>query len=341
MPLQSVKWVVLSAYWLTSAVMAAPLEPNCQVIDLGDLPEGDHMSQATAINERGHVVGFSSGAESRYEAFWYAQRNMSSISKSAPGGWSVAYAVNRSGQVVGVEDGVYAFRWQGGQKTRLEDLVGGSIFSVAYGLNDAGEAVGVCNDGVGINSACKWPSGSELPVRLDAGIYSSMAKDINNLGDVVGQDRMITPFRDRAVLWPSGGGMVELVAGNSIANAINDEGVVVGNSEFGAFVWRAGQVQFLPSGSQPSHYNDEALAVNRHGVVAGAANWYGNKHAALWVKGSLIRLADYACVQQSGWTLYKATGINDRGDIVGNGLNPAGFTAAFKIIRKTPPSQSE
>ncbi|MCA0177349.1 MAG: hypothetical protein LCH73_13875 [Proteobacteria bacterium] len=318
---------------LAVAVSAAAAGPDCRLIDLGDVPGGDVASWAHGINRAGVVVGMSFGDNNASEAFRYDDAaGMQAIAQ--PG--AVSYAVNRGGEVVGVVEGVYAFRWRDGQLKRLEDLPGGNMATTAYGINDAGVAVGTCQDGVGITTACMWPADEVTPVRLAGGPYASVARGINRQGDVVGVDRIVSPFRDRAVMWPQGGGMVELVAGSSQANAVNGNGVVVGSSEFGAFMWRSGVLQILPNGNGPGTHEDEALAINRNDTVVGSAMWGANRRAAIWKKGRIQDLNRYACVRHSGWVLWQATGINDNGDIVGNGTNPQGYSAAFKLVRQPP-----
>lgn len=318
---------------LTAAASVAAAVPDCRLTDLGDVPGGDVASWAHGINRAGTVVGRSYGDNNVSVAFVSDAAGMQAIAQPN----AVSHAINRGGEVVGVV-GVDAFRWRNGQLTFLEDLPGGNTATAAYGINDAGAVVGMCLDGVGITVACAWPAGEVKPYRLDAGPYASVALGINSQGVAVGVDRIVSPFRDRAVMWPQGGGMVELVAGSSQANAINGNGVVVGNSEFGAFVWRAGVLQILPSGTQPSDPVDEALAINRGGTVVGSAMWGANRRAAIWKKGKVKDLNSYLCVPGSGWVLRQATGINDRGDIVGNGTNPQGHSAAFKLQPLRPSS---
>ena len=73
---------------------------------------------------------------------------------------------------------------------------------------------------------------------------------------------------------------------------------------------------------------------NRQGMVVGSAMWGANRRAAIWKQGRVRDLNNYACVRHSGWVLRQATGINDRGDIVGNGTNPEGRSAAFKMVQR-------
>ena len=62
----------------------------------------------------------------------------------------------------------------------------------------------------------------------------------------------------------------------------------------------------------------------------------GDTAAFVYLKGSLQNLNSLISAN-SGWTLQDATGINNAGDIVGYGLDPAGNTEAFEL---TPTSSS-
>ena len=312
-----------------AAVTASPAQVAgaCELIHLGDLPGGSSVSQAHGINRRGQVVGWSIGAADRSEAVVWSGSSPGSIADALPGTWSRAHAVNRRGLVVGVQSSNHAFRWQRGVLTVLDDLPGGSLSSEALGVNDAGVAVGLCNDGVGINSACVWAPDALVPTRLPAGLYNSLARAINNQGWIVGDDRV---FWDRAVLWRDQQ-MIELLPNPSSAWAINDKGVVVGRSELGAFRWKNGRVSFLPSGSGDPHPADEANAINRAGTIVGSAIWSGYRRAAAWTGGAPEDLNQRSCVVGSGWQLMRATGINDDGWVVGNGTDPQGQTSAFLL----------
>lgn len=321
----------------TATVAAAPAGPAaaspapdagaCELIRLADLPGGTGLSQAHGINRRGRVVGWGIGAAGRSEAVVWSGGAPASIADALPGTWSRAHAVNRHGLVVGVQSSNHAFRWQRGVLTVLDDLPNGSLSSEALGVNDAGVAVGFCNDGVGINSACVWAPDALVPTRLPAGQYNSLARAVNNQGWIVGDDRV---FWDRAVLWRDQQ-MIELLPNPSSAWAINDKGVVVGRSELGAFRWKNGRISLLPSGSGDPNPADEANAINRAGTIVGSALWSGHRWAAVWTGGAPEDLNQRSCVVGSGWQLTRATGINDDGWVVGNGTDPQGQTAAFLL----------
>ncbi len=142
----------------------------------------------------------------------------------------------------------------------------------------------------------------------------SDAYGVNNKGQVVGESYY------KAFIWQDGT-LSELHPlpgwGDSVAKAINDHGVAVGNSINRACLWeRDGTVVALGNlGADPSF----ARAINNRGQVVGASRTVQGKAggAFLWQNGKMIGLNDLI-PPDSGWVLVDATGINDRGQIVGN-----------------------
>jgi probable HAF family extracellular repeat protein len=119
----------------------------------------------------------------------------------------------------------------------------------------------------------------------------------------------------------------------SAARAINNQGQVVGLSTNAegvarAFVWSLAGMRDL--GTLPRDAASEALAINVFGIIvgrSGAADWSASR-ATVWHNGVAIDLN--ARVREPGWTLTRATGINDAGQIVGVGLHN-GQTRAFLL----------
>ena len=121
--------------------------------DLGTL--GGHIGVATAINERGQVVGWSCLAKKPCapfpdipnppaHAFLWEDGRMRDLG-TLGGSGSYAYAINERGQVVGESSpknaddsglSVHAFLWEEGKMRDLGTL--GGTYSVAFGINDEG-----------------------------------------------------------------------------------------------------------------------------------------------------------------------------------------------------------
>ncbi len=119
--------------------------------DLGTLPGGD-SSQATGINDRGQVVGYSSTASGSTHAFLFEHGVMTDLGTLPGGNSSQATGINDRGQVVGYSSTAsgspHAFLFEHGVMTDLGTLPGGT-FSFAFGINNRGQVVGYSDGPVG------------------------------------------------------------------------------------------------------------------------------------------------------------------------------------------------
>lgn len=167
--------------------------------DLGVLP-GKEVSIPTAINAAGYVTGTSSAGESNQSAFCYEN-----------------------------------------SKRGMEDMsvIPGSI-SRGFGINGFDQMVGDSTFGKGrtISHAALFTKGAvlDLGTLKNSGVFSySRANGINALGQVVGfAGSKRDSSESRAFAWTSSTGMFDLgTLGGRYAQAvaINDAGVVTGNSE--------------------------------------------------------------------------------------------------------------
>jgi probable HAF family extracellular repeat protein len=167
---------------------------------------GDTVSAATAINDRGQVVGISGVCDNAVGAFsaihavlWDRGRtvNLGSLGGTA---WNTPMAINNSGEVVGFANlpgpdqaapNFQAFLWTGhGPMRDLGTLPGDSI-SEALGINDKGQVVGEsCAAGFTNCSAFLWQGGVMNSLGALAPGYAGslvFANDINDSGDITGQ----------------------------------------------------------------------------------------------------------------------------------------------------------
>ena len=259
---------------------------------------------------------------------------------------STAFVINRSGQVAGMS-GVRVFSWTEGYAKPVE-VADAPTTGVAFpgGINDSGQIVGtVVPDFFQplVGDAFSWTlTGGLVNLGTLGGSYAS-ATAVNNSGQVVGQSMLADNVAGRAFLWTVPRGMIDLGslpggAGtpppdrgplNSGANAINDNGQVVGWTEAVVFDPRVGLTYearaFLwteTTGMQDlgtlGGGGSFAIAVNQRGQVIGYSSTPASTffdpvtHAFLWTPGGTMR--DLGTLGGKSST---PAGLNNNGHVVG------------------------
>jgi probable HAF family extracellular repeat protein len=166
---------------------------------------GDSDGAATAINDRGDVVGISGICDqavgrdtARHMVLWKQGR---AIDLGNIGGdiWNTPMAINEPGDVVGFANtlpgegfNVHAFYrdHRGGPPIDLGVLPGDST-SQGLGINNHGQVVGLsCGAGSGGCHAFLWQDGVMVDLDKIAPGHASVitdAQDINDLGQITGQ----------------------------------------------------------------------------------------------------------------------------------------------------------
>jgi probable HAF family extracellular repeat protein len=178
--------------------------PDGRLQDLPPLP-GDSVSAATAINDKGHVVGISGdcgiaigGVSARHAVLW-KDGVPTNIGDLGGHSWNTPTAINNNGVIIGFslpldQEGTRNYRavvWTKESGIRRLDERPGTIRSAAWGLNDDGGIVGVARiAGVG-SFAAMWPT-AVAPIEnvndfMPAGSpLLTIAADINNDGQIAG-----------------------------------------------------------------------------------------------------------------------------------------------------------
>jgi probable HAF family extracellular repeat protein len=236
----------------------------------------------------------------------------------------VATAINNHDQVVGwaetsykdptcnlpqvLQFEAYVYDVKSAKITALP-LFPGEPDSAATGVNDKGQIIGIaglCSNAVGGASAIHavlWQNATSTPIDLGniGGMAWNTPASINSEGEIVGfanpSGNQNAAFNPIAFLWTESGGIQTLgtLAGyaNSIAYAINNHGLVVGQSFNG------------PNGASHAFIYQNGMMTDLNSLIAG--------HSEL--------------------TLVYANDVNDDGVIVGGALNPkTGETPAFVAI---------
>jgi probable HAF family extracellular repeat protein len=250
--------------------------------------------------------------------------------------------VNSAGAVVAaaaVYHAVQAFCWHKDRFIRLPGLPdSGGAFATAN--NNVGGVVGYCG-----TEAVMWDLQHHIhDLGTLPGLPFGVARAINDHGqvvgfsftgssvDAVGRWQLTQPAR--AFLWDTANGMRDLGVPpgcvSSRAFAINNAGEVAGwaltsNLKTHAMVWQNGVMQDIGTlGGETS----VATAINAEGQVVGSSQRPDGTIAAfLWQNGVMHDLG-----QLPGDTIARASGINDKGQIVGKSyiapdINSAGGRA--------------
>lgn len=247
----------------------------------------DVFAQAADLNNRGVVVGTSTGADSVNQAVVWKRGTV----KRLPGTWGVdsaAFGVNDRGHVVG-RIGTTAVLWKHGRAIRLSALPGGSR-TQAEDISDRGLVVGTSNagDSAGVVPVVWW-RGKVRALATLPGRPNGSAQDVNERGDVVGSLGV-------AVLWHRGvpEALPSLVGDTgSQARGVNDKAVAVGYSvgpdhQPLPVRCRRGAAELLPvpDGTETGIAED----VNRWSTTVGWVLADGRSRPALWWRGQYVEL---------------------------------------------------
>ena len=219
---------------------------------------GGNNGQASAINNRGEVVGFAETA------------NADPTCPPTPVDLPVL--------------------WVKGQANALP-LIGSDVDGTAFGLNDRGQAVGYSGDCFNAKHAVRWENGTAFPLQ-DLGVErSNFGFAINNLGQAVGQVRTADGSTRVASLWQPDGTLTVLgiLPGESASSAtgINSKGQVVGSTFDSGFNWSGGFIwqnhvltdlnALIPEDSNLLIIN--ASNINERGQISGMATVVTGPHA--------------------------------------------------------------
>jgi probable HAF family extracellular repeat protein len=314
------------------------------VTDLGTF-RGGSVSQGQGISKCGHVAGWARFSNFNSDGFFWSGHDLHVLPALAPAGnVSFAQAINSSGDVAGYSTYNYPpmlnshpVVWVQGKVHDLGTLPG-SNNAQAMGINDRGEVVGFS-----VPDAFLW---TEQQGMQDLGTLpggaSSQALGINNGGQVVGVSD-VKGGNTLGFVWTKSTGMQALPAlpdgFSSSANGINDRGLVVGGSSAGydnnfAVLWTQNH-KAVDMGVLPGQGWSTAFAINNRGQVVG---WSGYR-AFIWTASKGMQDLNDMIPNNSGWLLMAAYGINDHGQITGQG-NINGESHGYVLTPSSEPPWS-
>jgi probable HAF family extracellular repeat protein len=288
------------------AFRTIPNQPiNPETHDLGTL--GGPASWAYGINENGQIVGNAETSDNSIHAFRTVANhpiNPATDDLGTFGGtYSFANGINNIGQVVGAaetsDEYYFAFRTSPNQPINpLTDNLGtlGGPNSIAYAINNNGQVAGqaeISSSNFDWHAFRTAPSQSINPATDDLGTLGgtySQACSINDSGQVVG--RAYTSDYDST--------------GNPIMHAFctaANKPINPTTDDLGTF------------GGTYSCAND----INENGCVVGISSTNNSHHAFIYSGNGPMQDLNDMIDPSTGWELQEATGINDRGQIVGQG----------------------
>ena len=178
--------------------------PHGEMQELPPLP-GDSTSAATAINDKGQVVGISGacgiavGDVSAAHSVIWENGVPTRIGDFGGHTWNTPTAINNDGVVVGFslpadKEGTRfyrAFVWTREAGTRMLDQIEGDVRSAALGINDDGQIVGFSRTAGAVLRAVMWENADATIQNLNYLVssdspYLLIAGDLNNSGRIAG-----------------------------------------------------------------------------------------------------------------------------------------------------------
>jgi probable HAF family extracellular repeat protein len=316
-------FVSIAAFCLLNGVGSSSVSASSYtVIDLGG------YGAATGLNEAGTVVGYGNNGA----VVW------NGTMPTTLGVDAAAFGINDPGQVVG-RSGSNAVVWNGSVATVLIGL-GGDRNSIAQGINNSGQVVGASfylNNPY--QTAVVWNGTVPTALGYLGGLGPApgniaIATAINNAGQIVGFNN------NQAVIWngtiPTALDHLSTISNSSsMASAINNSGQIVGSSTIDSYgtphavIWNGTTPTDLGTLDGGAFYYSRANGINEAGQVVGSS---GN-HAVLWNANSTTAIDLNTILNASGidWTLQSALAVNNRGQIVGYGIDPFGRQETFLL----------
>lgn len=356
---------------------------NGSLTDLGSLP-GNNNSAAAWISANGTVVGLSENGQidpsvldlPEFSAVMWRDGKVTNLGTLPGGGYeSSAVSVNSRGEVAGVATNLVpdanslafynAYTWYGvpygyqlrafiwDQKNGMQDLgtLGNGTDAEANEINERGQVIG--------DSYTSSAPGVCAPVTMGAFVWDrqhgmmdlgsfggtcTLAQDLNNRGQVVGESFVAGDSYQRAFLWQNGslrdlGGFPG--ANNTGANAINGNGATVGYgyppgvTTSHATLWEnvGNMIDLGTVGSDPCAF---AQGVNDENQVVGDSSpsdcvYFNVSRGFLWENGSMADLNTLIPPNSPLYIIYAYT-INQRGEIAVNGIDANGVEQASLLI---------
>ena len=169
------------------------------------LLSGDSSGAATAINDRGQIVGISGscdqavGRRTATHAVLWDNGHVTDLGNIGGDMWNTPGAVNERGDIVGfaatlpgdlTSDSTHAFLKLRNQPMRDLGTLPGDVGSTGTGINFRGQVVGYSNDAAGHFRAFLWQDGEMMDLASLAPDFAGslvLANDIDDFGRIAGR----------------------------------------------------------------------------------------------------------------------------------------------------------
>ena len=310
-----------SAAGICITIICARPGPTVTDLDVGTTL----VTHPAAINNATKVVGMATGATFVHAFAWQSGTltDLGTLATDAVRN-SMALGLNQAGDVVGWSE-------TNGDRADSAFVVRNGVMSLvfphaaAFGINSSNQIAGALTDTAGVHHAVMFQAPNLQYAGTPPTCRDSEAHGINDSGLIaitgLCTNGHMHAFTSRnGVLFDLGGPY----DGDSSANGINGAGEVAGDWTESGFtrgvIWTGGHIWSLFP--LPGHVSSSANAINSYGRVVGfSTDSAGQKHAVIWQSGGAVQDLTAQLSAGSGWILQTATGINDGGQIVGEGLH--------------------
>lgn len=331
-----------------AVVQPASADIQYRLSDLGGLGGSD--SRALGINNSGTVVGWAYVRETEIAHAYSFSFPENSVTSIHPFGSfaSVASGINNAGTIVGRVDT---------ENHKMRSAIWGTNGEVAYinsqdipilatAISDRGHITGSAN-----SHAFRYENEKIKDLGTLGGSLSSGVA-VNSLGTIVGSSLTgAASWQQRAFVSEQNSSshmrdLGTLGGEHSQANGINDRGQIVGwannlHGQTEAFAYENDATNIMRGLGMLGGISSSASDINENGDIVGwwSPNGY-DRRAFVTIAGVMTDLTSLIEPNDPlvGWTLVEARAINDLGQIVGYGYDPAGIDRAFLLSPVSVPA---
>ena len=161
--------------------------------EIHELPtlSGDPDGSASAINDRGQIVGASANCTTPFHAVLWQNDTVTDLGSLGGSMGNFATNINNRGQVIGLSDlpgdqTNDAFLWTEGNGMKDLGTLPGDVGSGAFGINENGQVVGLGSRAIFWQNGTLTDLNTLIPGPPFSPLYLLFAYDINSNGEIVG-----------------------------------------------------------------------------------------------------------------------------------------------------------